>query len=129
MRVVLAGLTILALVMSGCAKDRGAQSKSAVRAAIEEHLRQRPNVVWGNMTLEVQEVKFTGDMAEAEVRFRSKQSPELAVGVRYTLRKMGERWQVQSSSPMNGMGMNQHGGPGTRPPAPAPESPAPQASH
>jgi hypothetical protein len=111
----------LLLLVVGCSRTAETQSKAAIQAAIEAHLQQRQNLVLANMTLEVQDVKFAGDKAEAEVKFRSKQSPNLSVGVRYLLRRAGDRWQVESSSPSSGMGASPHGGAG--PPAP----PAPTA--
>src|SRR3989475_5789081 len=49
-------------------------------------------------------VKFHGDTAEAEVKFESKESPDLAVKVHYVLQKSGDHWVVRSSSPAGGMG-------------------------
>ena len=101
-----AGFCIAGLmVVFGCGAS---QSKSAVRAAIEAYLRQRPNLVLSNMTLDVQEVKFHGDTAEAEVKFESKESPDLAVKVHYVLQKSGDHWVVRSSSPASGMGGGAH---------------------
>jgi hypothetical protein len=82
-----------------------------------------------NLTLEVQDVTFTGDTAQAEVKFRSKQSPNLVVGVRYLLRRVGDRWQVESSSPSSGMGASPHSGAAAPPAAPAPGQTPLQSSH
>lgn len=76
-----------------------------------------------NMTLEVQDVKFTGDTAQADIQFRSKQSPNLVVAVRYMLRRVGDRWQVESSAPVSGMGASPHGG------TPAPTETPLKSSH
>jgi len=129
MRGVLLGLAGIILLSSACSKGGGLQSKEAVRAAIEAYLRQRPNVVLGNMTLEVDEVTFRGEIAEAQAKFRSKQSPDLIVGVRYELRRTGSQWQVTSSSPISGMGMSPHGGAATRAPVAEPGKLAPRSSH
>ena len=136
MRFALVCLVGLGMVLAGCSRSNGPQSKEAVKAAIEAHLAQRKNVVLSNMTLEVQDVKFTGDTAEAQVNFRSKQASDLVVGVRYLLRRSGDTWKVESSSPTSGMGGAAHGGMGTNPhgesdvmPAPSTETPAPQSSH
>ena len=114
--ICLLGLLVL---VGGCSKTGGLQSKAAVQTAIEAHLQQRPNLMLANMTLEVQEVKFSGDTAQADVQFRSKQSPNLVVGVRYMLRRAGDRWQVESSAPIGGMGTPPHGGAPAPTPAPA----------
>ena len=111
--------------VGGCSRSGGLQSKAAAQAAIEAHLQQRQNLMLANMTLEVQEVKFTGDTAQADVQFRSKQSPNLVVGVRYILRRAGDRWQVESSAPLGGMGTPPHGGA----PAPAPTETPLKSSH
>lgn len=130
MRVVLICFISLAVAgMTGCKKTRETESKDAVKAAIEAHLQQRSNLMLANMTLEVEDVKFSGDRAEAAVKFRSKQAPDLVVGVRYVLRRTGDRWQVESGSPSSGMGGAAHGGAGAPAPAPAPTTPAPQSSH
>lgn len=118
MRGLVAGLVAWGLMLTGCQKAGEADSKVQIQAAIESHLQQRPNVMLANMTLEIQQVKLTGDAAEAEVQFRSKQQADLVVGVHYKLKKVGDRWQVESSSPSSGMGMSPHGGPGGTTPPP-----------
>jgi hypothetical protein len=129
MRAVLVCSVGLALVLTGCGKSGGIQSKAAVQAAIENHLRQRPSLMLDNMTLDLQDVKFDGDKAVTEVKFRSKQAPDLAVGVRYILRRAGDHWEVESSSPIRGMSGTPHGSGGGATPAPTPSTPAPQPSH
>ena len=118
MRVLIACLAGSILLAGGCNKAGSDNPKAAIQAAIEAHLKQRPNLMLANMTLEVQDVKVTGDTAEAEVKFRSKQSADLVVGVRYALKRAGDAWQVESSSPTGGMGATPHGGAGMSPPAP-----------
>ncbi len=122
----LAGL--LALSVAACKKSEKASSKAAIQAAIEAHLEQQRNLTTTNMTLEFEEVKFSGDAAQALVKFRSKQSPELAVTVRYVLRKIGDRWQVESSTPEGGMGGTPHGSVGGHPSNPPPQTDL-QSSH
>jgi hypothetical protein len=61
-----------------------------------------------NMNMEVNDVRFTGDTADAQVRFVSTESPQAFVVIRYQLRKEGGKWQVQSTSRME-MGGNPHG--------------------
>jgi hypothetical protein len=134
MRFVLACLLGLGIVLTGCNRTKGPESKEAVQAAIEAHLAQRQNLMLANMTVEVQDVKFKGDTAEAQVNFRSKQASDLVVGVRYVLRRSGDTWKVESSSPTSGMGGASHGSMGASPhgqgeAAPSTETPAPQSSH
>ncbi len=116
------------LIAGGC-KSRGIESKASVEAAIVKHLQQRPNIVLNNMNLEVQDVKFEGERARAEVKFSNKNQPDLAVGVRYVLRRAGDHWEVESSSPTGGMGANPHGGAQTGAPSSEPSTPPLQPSH
>lgn len=118
MRVLIACLVGSILLTGGCNKAGSNDPKAAIQAAIEAHLKQRQNLMLTNMTLEVQDVKVTGDTAQAEVKFRSKQSTDLVVGVRYMLKRAGDAWQVESSSPTGGMGASPHAGAGMSPPVP-----------
>jgi len=133
--VVLAGMLLLA---GACSKVQEAEPQRAVRAAIESHLREQRNLSISNMTMQLQSVKFSGDTAEAEVRFQSNQQPDVAVSVHYQLRRVGDRWEVVSSSAMGGQEGNPHGGAspqgGSRGPMPPgkPSSPSglqPESSH
>ncbi len=129
MRTALAGVITVALLFCCGCKSRSLESKQAVQAAVTKHLQQQSNLSFNNMNMEVQDVKFEGDRAQAEVKFSSKDRPELAVGVRYVLRRAGDHWEVESSSPTSGMGTGSHGVTGGAPPAPAPSGTAPQPSH
>src|SRR6516225_12418454 len=97
------------LVMATVAScSRGINSKSAVERAIEAHLERNSSLALNAFTTEISDVRFEGDNAEAVVKFESKQAPHMSVQVRYTLRKEGDHWVVQSSSGMGGG--NPHGG-------------------
>jgi len=132
MRAVVMSLLVLELAGSAaCHRLSGIHSKAAVEEAIEEHLKQQPNVVFQNMTVEVGEVTFNGDTADAQVKFRSKQAPTLAVGVLYKLRRAGNGWQVESTSNATMPGTTPHGntaGP-VPPPSTNPTDIGPQPSH
>jgi len=132
MRAVVMSLVVLGLVGSAaCHRLSGVHSKAAVQEAIEEHLKQRSNVVFQNMTMELGDVAFSGDTAEAQVKFRSKQAPDLAVGVQYKLRRSGNGWKVESTSSTSMSGTTPHGGAAGPMPSP-PANPAgisPQPSH
>lgn len=131
-------LACLGLVAGACSQGRETEPERAVRAAIEAHLQEQRNLSLSNMTLQVQSVKFSGNTAEAEVRFQSNSQPVVAVNVHYQLRRTGDHWEVESSSAAGGMGSNPHGGASL--PARSPESmpsgepssssgPQPQSSH
>lgn len=71
---------------------------------IKNHVRSLPQGVFTNMDLEVEEVSFHGDTADACVRFQSPNVTELVIRQRYVLRKSGDQWQVESRQPANGAG-------------------------
>lgn len=123
--IVLAGVSLAV----GCSKAGTLESKEAVQSAIEAHLKERQNVMLANMSLEVADVKFAGDTADAEVKFRSKQSPDLVVAVHYQLRRAGDRWQVEKSTPSGGMGGSPHGGGAPSTPPPSSGETSLQSSH
>ncbi len=76
----------------------------AIRPVIKDHVRNLPQGVFHSMELEVEEVKFHGDTAEAYVRFQSPSVTELVIRQQYVLRKSGDHWQVESRQPANGSG-------------------------
>lgn len=130
-------LGLAVLVSSAC---RGSDSKKAVEQAIQKHLDQQPGLMMANMKMELQDVKFNGASAVADVRYVSKQAPGASVIVRYQLRRAGGaegEWIVQSSAAlsMSGIdGSSPHGGAGGAPPEDSgpkdqPAIPAPEASH
>ncbi len=129
MRFLLAVGVGLALVLFGCGKST--QSNDAIKAAIERHRQKQQNIAFNNMTMELQNVKYSGDQADADVKFRSKQAPDLAVSVHYKLQKSGASWEVVSSSSSSGIGGNPHGGAGggMPMPPPTPSQAQPQPSH
>jgi hypothetical protein len=93
-------LYLLALVcLASCAKP---DSKDAVRKAVEAYLAQRKDISLGGMDLEIGEVKFQGETATAEVKFRSKQPSGMAVTVHYNLRRHGGQWNVESAASSGG---------------------------
>ena len=120
MRAVVIGLIVLSVVTSAaCHKLSGIDSKGAVQQAIEEHLKQQPNVFFQNMTVELGDVTFNGDTALAQVKFRSKQAPNMAVGIVYRLRKTGDKWRVESTATASMPGTTPHGGSTVPMPAPS----------
>jgi hypothetical protein len=132
MRAAVMSLIVLGLTgLTACHRLSGIHSKAAVQEAVEEHLKQQPNVFFQNMAVEVGDVTFSGDTAVAQVRFRSKQAPNLAVGVQYKLRRAGNGWQVESASSIAMPGTTPHGNTGAPTPSPSanPTDIGPQPSH
>ena len=125
MRLLAICLAASILTCSGCRRADALHSKEAVKAAIEAHLQQRADVMYSSLTLEVQDVKFSGNTALAQATFHSKSAPKISVGVNYQLRRAGDHWEVEQSIPAAGMGTGPHGG-GSPNQAPGP---TPQSSH
>jgi hypothetical protein len=136
MRFLVAGIVGATLLLGACSKSNSAQ-EAAVRAAVEAHLQKRGNLALNNMDMKVESVKVNGDNAEAQVRFTSKQNSALAVTIHYMLRRAGDHWEVQSSSPVAGPSGDSHQSvesppAGSQSPhggAATPQSPKPEASH
>ncbi len=87
----------------------------AIPPAIQNHVRNLPQGAFHNMDLEVEQVKFHGDMADATVRFKSSNVSGLVIRQCYRLRKSGDHWEVESRQPANGSS--------NTPPLPHPPSP------
>ena len=132
MRALAMSLLVVGLASStACNRLSGVHSKAAVQEGIEEHLKQQSNVALQNMTIEVGEVVFSGDTAEAQVKFRSKEAPNLAVGVAYKLRRSGNGWKVESALTTSMAGTTPHGNIASPAPSPStnPTDIGPQPSH
>lgn len=137
MRYGLGGLVAVALVACACGTRKPSADERAVTEAIHAHLGKQRGLALNNMKTKVESVSIQGDTAEAQVRFQSTQKPELAVAMRYILRRAGGQWEVESSSPVVGMGTDSHqavenpgGAPAPRSAAPPPSAkPQPEASH
>ena len=118
----------LVIFLSACG-NRGLHSERAVREAIEAHLKSRSDLMMTKMTLEVESVKFAGDSAQADVKYRSKDNADLAVSVHYSLRLAGDHWEVVSSSSANGTAPTPHGAGAAPSLGNPPATPAPAPSH
>ena len=81
---------------------QGLAATLAIPPAIKNHVRNLPQGVFNNMDLEVDEVKFYGETADAFVRFKSSNVTGLVIRQRYHLRKSGDHWEVESRQPANG---------------------------
>lgn len=110
MRALLVFYFIASLALAGCSSSKRIESKEAVQKAIEAYLAQRQNLMLANMDMEVAEVKFEGETATADVKFRSKQNSSLAVNVHYKLKLRADHWEVESTAPAAGPGGSPHGG-------------------
>ena len=85
------------------------QSKDAVRQAVLEHLSSRKglDLNMGAMDLEVGDVSFRADEADATVSFRVKGSQTSAMTMKYLLVREGSQWKVKPKA--DGAPGNPHG--------------------
>lgn len=130
-----AALLALLALLAIPACDRQAKSETAVRQAIERYLAARPNLNLQGMELQVSNVRFQGERAEADVMFRAKSDGKAALSMHYNLRREGGGWRVTPQSSGHGMMPPEAGEsmpelPGghlpvgsSSPPSPAPELP------
>lgn len=106
------------LLLSACARQatQEQESKAAVEAAIRAYLSQRPDLALDKMEMELKQVEFQGETAEADVVFRVK-SGEGEMPFHYRLRRQGTGWVVERGSGQ-GTAMPPGHPPVTTPPAP-----------
>lgn len=88
-------IILCAVAVASCSR---AHSKSAVEAAIQEHLHTNPHLMQDSFSTQFEDVAVKGNTAVALVKYQSKAMPKLAVHVHYTLKLEQGRWQVTSSS-------------------------------
>jgi hypothetical protein len=134
MKWLVAGIMGAAVLCGACNRSGDNTQEREVRAAVEAHLQKKNDLALNSMDMQIQSVKVSGDNADAQVRFSSKQNSQLAVNIQYSLRRAGDHWEVVSSTPMGGdshqsaappTGHGQ-GAPGA---ASAPQPAKPEASH
>jgi hypothetical protein len=71
------------------------ESKADVERAIQQYMSTRPGLTSTAMSMEVKQVTFRGEQAEAEVVFRSKDNPQASMSMRYVLKRAGgNTWSV-----------------------------------
>ncbi len=79
----------------GCSRRVPTENKADVEKAIQQYLSARPGMTSTAMSMEVKQVTFRGDQAEAEVVFRSKDNPQASMSMRYVLKRTGgNAWSV-----------------------------------
>lgn len=103
-------LTLLAAFgILSCSSSANLNSKDAVRQAVIEHLSARKglDLDMNSMELDVGDVSFRANDAEATVSFRPKGSQTAAMTMKYSLIREGDKWKVKPRAP--GEGGNPHG--------------------
>jgi hypothetical protein len=82
------------LLLLGAACSRGNQSKEAIRQGVLDHLKGS-SVDLSAMDMEVTEVQFSGDNADATVTFKPKgMTAAQGMALRYRMQQKGGRWAV-----------------------------------
>ena len=104
------------LLLYGCAKD--INNKDAIKEAVLKRLTSVSGLNMAGMDVDVTNVSFQGNQADAQVAFRAKGSTDSMLNMSYKLERKGDEWTVKSTS--GGMS----GGGGTKmPPGHPPASP------
>ena len=115
--------------LAGCHKTT---PRAEIEAAIQNHLKQNSHLMLNSFSTQFEKITINGDAADALVEYQSKNVPNLAVKVRYGLKKINGQWQVISSSSAGGQmanPANPHAG-ATLDQAPPPQGPlSPVPSH
>lgn len=118
---------VLILLGSSTACNRAAQNKDAVKSGVVEHLSKNSGLDLSSMDVEVTNVSFSGDQANATIAFRPKESPNQGMSMNYTLERQGAKWVVKgreggSMAPGGAAGPSQGGSdlPPGHPPVGAP---------
>jgi len=117
-------LLAAAALAAACARQ-SIDTKPAVEAALRAYLTQRPGLAMDKMDMEVKDVKFKGETAEADVVFRVKDG-EGEMAMRYTLRRQGDQWVVERGGQTGASGAEMP--PGHPPVQPAPPEKQPRSS-
>ena len=95
MRALLA-LSLLLIAVTGCSRQAPANDRADVEKAIQDYVNSRPILSPTAMSMEVQQVTFQGDQAEATVLFHGREDPQSSVSLRYVLKRTGSRtWLVE----------------------------------
>ena len=89
-------LVVAAAALAAACARQSIDTKPAVEAALRAYLAQRPGLALDKMDMEVKDVQFKGETAEADVVFRVK-GGEGEMAMRYTLRRQGNQWVVERS--------------------------------
>jgi hypothetical protein len=93
-------VTLILLVLAsvaGCSRRGQRSDKADIEKAIRQYIAAKPGLAGGGMSVDVKQVEFKGDKAEADVQFRARSNPEASMVMRYTLKRTGPgTWAVES---------------------------------
>ena len=94
----------------GAACNRAPKNEEAIRQAVVDHLQKNTGLDLNAMTVEVTNVQYRGNEADATVAFKPKNMPEGGMSMNYTLETQSGRWQVKKRAAGGAAGANPHGG-------------------
>lgn len=90
-------LTVSLLGLLACAKN--IQTNDAVRKGVVEHLSKNSSLSLAAMDIEVQQVTFRDNEADATIAFKPKNMPgDQGMSMRYTLERKGNEWVVKAKA-------------------------------
>jgi hypothetical protein len=102
-RSTLITLLILAVAaLAGCKKN--IQNKEAVKQAVLEHLSKRSDLQVGQMDIDVTNVAFRENEADATISFKPKGVEGGGMEMTYALERKGNIWTVKPKAASSGMG-------------------------
>jgi hypothetical protein len=128
-RNTLITLAVLSLAtLAGCKKN--IQNKDAVKQAVLEHLSKRSDLQVGQMEVEVTNVTFRENEADAVISFKPKGVEGGGMEMRYALERKGSVWAVKAKADSGGAGHGAvtpepAGGAGAMPPGHGPAAAPP----
>jgi hypothetical protein len=88
---VLVGATLAAC-------SRTPKTNEAIRQAVVEHLQKNSGLDVSAMNIDVKNVEYRGDEADATVAFTPKSTPDGGMAMRYTLESRGGKWVVKGKA-------------------------------
>ncbi len=92
----LVALCLLLTVVTGCSQQAPVNDRADVEKAIQDYVNSRPILSPTAMSMEIQQVTFRDDQAEATVLFHGREDPQSSVSLRYVLKRAGSRtWLVE----------------------------------
>jgi hypothetical protein len=103
-----------AFCLAGCQKN--IQTKDSVRQGILTYLTQNKNLSVNSMDIEVTQVSFRDNEADAVVLFKPKGGDAASgMSMRYTLERQGSTWVVKKKADSGGHSATAPTGPGSMP--------------
>ena len=91
---------VAALLVAGCSRQAQRSDKADIEKAIQQYIAAKPGLAGGGMSVDVKQVEFKGDKAEADVQFQARSNPEASMVMRYTLKRTGpSAWAVEGGKP------------------------------